>query len=125
MFDLKEHVGIKLESSAQFWMLGQLQPKCCKILFHIAELCAKNDIKIILITILRRRTSDTGMHQQGRAIDFILEHERDDRKEVINWLLATVNKTYVYREWSPFNTLIYHKVGGELGQAHFHLQVSA
>ena len=116
---------IQHESSAQWHHFGILKPKLCKIFFEIVEMCDEMDREVIITSLVRPKTIDTGIHSLARAIDFILDVNDD---LIVNYLTTIINKKYIYDSDRPtIETLIWHSsVGaGAFANKHFHLQCAA
>lgn len=122
---MNNNIQIQLESSSLWWHFGELDPKCSMIFFDIVNKCKEMGVKVIITSMIRKKTTDSGIHAAKRAIDFILDTGVSDRAMVISTILNYINGKYEYRPGSAFKTLIYHKVGGDFGNFHFHLQVAS
>lgn len=80
-------------------------------------------IEMVVTRVFEHVPGETGIHQQGLAIDF-----RDEYEQVLSYnldqrraLLEYVNERY--KRSDGFKTLISHKFKN--GPRHFHLQISA
>lgn len=120
---MKDLFTIQEGSSADMSMFCKINPRLGFIFFDIVKECNKKNIFVVITSMIRPKTTDSGIHSEGRAIDFILN---DNSKENIAWLLHYVNNIYSYGPNNKFQTLIWHSAGGPgaFGSPHFHLQVN-
>jgi hypothetical protein len=119
---MKEYFQLQQTSSPQYYMFKNMSPKLLMIFFDICKVCDEKGLKIVVTSMIRPKTIDSGIHELGRAIDFILD---DNSDENIQWLVDYVNQKYQYDPGRPLlNTLIWHSANGEKAFAspHFHLQ---
>lgn len=101
----------------------ELQTSCQK-LQDVAEFFAnyseeKFGIKAIVTRVREKIEGSSGVHEQGRAIDFASRGRYS--KEQVNEILDAVNTAFQRND--RFKTAIHHSFRG--GALHFHLQVPA
>lgn len=104
-------------------MVFKASPKLVKILFDVVEKW-NGKFDVLCTSIIRKHTTDSGIHAYGRAVDFLLILK--DRTPMISakYIDETVdyiNGKYPYSE--KYKTIQWHSVGGGFGTYHFHLQV--
>jgi hypothetical protein len=101
-----------------FW---QVKPKLRLILCHL-DYCAKNWLRkeITITSIIRPKTTDSGIHALKRAAD--VRTKKVFTKREIEKIMAYFNWHYQYDPKRPnIKTFVYHKVEGS--EFHFHIQV--
>lgn len=115
-------------SSPSWDMFGIMSPRCPMILFEIEDWLKQKQLEICVTSLIRPKTTDSGIHAVGRAADFIICKIVDHAvipyvNYVHDSLLIWVNSKYFY---DPVRkTIMYHKVDDPTkGGYHFHLQVS-
>lgn len=111
--------------SAKPEMIFKCSPKLISILFDLVNKW-NGKFDVLATSIIRPRTTDSGIHSYGRAVDFLLVLPDGSpllSDKLIQETLEYVNDKYEYSPNSKLKTLIWHTVGGGFGSYHFHLQV--
>lgn len=118
-------IRIKQGSSANFEMFGDISPRLGIIFYELARKAKDWGLKELIITsIIRPKTNDSGVHALGRGIDISTQNMNQD---LIDALVNFINLRYTYDIARPqIKTAIYHSTdaAGDAG-FHIHLQVSA
>ncbi len=123
-------VTIQEGCSARWMMFGLVAPKLNLIFWDLCGVNYNNGVNTMITSIIRPRTTDSGIHEAKRAIDFVLTGVNNYTLpfgESHQKLLDYCNDKYIYRPQSQILTLMWHQanVEGPLSGYHFHLQVSA
>lgn len=115
-------ISIRKGSSATWEMMGDIHPKLGIVFYEFVKELARLSVNNVIITsIVRAVTGDTGVHSVGRAIDIANSFPRDLGRIA----QRKINKKYPYDSKRPrLNTVVFHKTNSAGDNAlHYHLQV--
>ena len=110
------------EGTAKWEHFGQIHPQLGKVFYDFCKKLKSLGVNDIVITsIIRPKTKDSGVHECGRAIDIRADFQFGAGEKAMDY----INSVYKYdkdRNW--LRTAIFHKTkaAGDYGD-HFHLQV--
>jgi len=109
------------KGTARWEMMGQIRPLLGKIVYNIVDWFDRNGVHDIVITsIIRPKTDDSGIHALGRAVDISIEELPGN---LVFECIKVFNALYPYD--SKYNTIVPHIGKGYKGDIgpHLHVQV--
>lgn len=120
---------IQPNSSAKAEMLLEIDPQLFFVFGDVLKFAKEKGFDVIITSIIRPHTTDSGIHEAKRAIDFLLAYQ--DR--VLDFgnneygFIDYINGKYMYDSTRPeIRTIMWHKMDdASFGGFHFHLQVKA
>ncbi len=102
---------------------GKLHPRLLAVLLALATWMWLNYRRGIIITsIWRKKTTDSGVHEAWRGVDIrTSDWPGDAAEKAVEWL----NSTFSYDPSRPtLQTALHHEGTGDYSGIHLHLQVS-
>lgn len=116
---------IQQGSSATPSMLLEVSSKLSMIFWEIVYRANVKGYKVLITSIIRPKTTDSGIHSLARAIDFIFVTDNNNiipYNDFYDSLIKDINTKYPYDPSRPAHvTLEWHQVPG-FGGWHFHCQ---
>lgn len=115
-------IGIRKNSSANFNMFGDIDPRLGMVYFDFILFLKLNGVNETFITsMIRPKTGDSGIHALKRAIDVASSFSKSLGRRAMEY----INNKYIYDPDRPnYKTIIFHvtSAAGDAGE-HYHIQV--
>lgn len=114
---------MKFKSPHMQEQLDKAHPKVMEVALEFAKKSLEIGIEAIVTRVSDAVKGESGVHPDGRAIDFRDEHggKRLYTNEQVTYLVTHMNSKFKRKD--RFKTCLHHAFNG--GPLHFHLQVSA
>lgn len=116
-------ITLKDGSSATWSMFGEIHPRLGVIFYDFVKKLEELGVKhVIISSIIRPKSGDSGIHALGRAIDISASTIPEDLGAQAS---SYINEKYIYSLINnKYNCVLYHQTNaaGDDG-LHYHLQV--